>query len=1172
MVVCPSCGAESPADARFCSSCGHAFQTRSDERRVVTILFADLVGFTTWSENQDPEQVKALVDRAFERLVRDVTTFGGLVDKIIGDAIVALFGAPTAHEDDAERAVRAALRMQESLAEYAAEIDMDLRMRIGVNTGEVLTGALRSGGDYTAMGDVVNTASRLQTSAAPATVLVGESTYAATRDAITYEPRGELVARGREKPIAVWCATGTARPPGYRVRRRVVPLVGRAQEMSVVENSVALSVRNDRAQVVLLLGEAGVGKSRMAEEIGPLVTDIRGETLTLVGRCVPYGEANPWWPIADAIRNGLEIEPDDTLPEARTKASDAVERNIEDSTAVATVVNGLLHLMGYEGPLRGLDPARARAEATQALLTFLESIVRTRPLVIRLADLHWADDLVLETIDDLISQLSRSPLVLVGTARRALLRRWTPRSGRHNSLVLNLEPLDRESASCLLDSLAQEPLPAELHETLLDRAGGNPFFLEELVSLLVSDQVELPSSLEVPDTLRGLIAARIDGLTAEEQVTLEDAAVWGSSGPFEALARLALWTRGVQDITPVLASLDNKEILTFDGVESEWSFRSDLVREVAYARLTKYDRLKRHHGIASYMEQASGGRFVEDWFIDTVSRHYTEAARLSRELGPVANIPDDLPQRAVHWLSEAGSRAEHAAAWVLAVRRYTLGLELTEDSGFENERLRFLVGRTHARCELWEFDGARSDGQEAVELAESLGQDEARARALLSLGDAATRDGKQDEAEAVLARAIEAFEALDDHHGRAEALRLTGMAALFHNDHERAQGPIEEALAGFREVGDRRGEAWALQNLAWIAFARGKVAAAEARLGEAAATFTEVGDTGGLMWTLGLLSFVRFYEGRFDEALDLAGRVLRESERRGDRWGQGMMMVIIGSVELWSGRTSAAVATMERSVEIFRSLGDSAGRMQALGVLGRSQIMAGNVDAGLNAIAESLVAEPKAPSFNTPDVAALASLPVRVQLGDPALDDDRLGVAANFRWDEPAAIGQVDVGAAVAVALAQLGRVDEAAAAIEPVMTADEATGGVWAAAALVGAVRRDADAVREAAEQVRSNHATTYLDRVDAFIAEGLSAAAAGDRSFGAFASARDLLSTTEDELTRATVALAESIARGALGDESADTVAREAKERWEQLGVDPAGWRRLFQVAVEGDRAGAE
>ena len=279
-MTCANCGADNRPDARFCASCGHATRTHADERRVVTVVFADIVGFTTLSENLDPERVKRLVDVAFERLVHDVHDFGGRVDKIVGDAIVALFGAPVAHEDDAERAVRAALRMQETLAEYATESSIGIRMRIGVNTGEVLVGALRAGGDYTAMGDVVNTASRLETSANPGEVLVGAATYQATREVIGYESRGSLIVRGREAAVDVWAATEALVPPGYRPRR-ITPLVGRDTELTVLRNLVELSIAHDRGQMVLLLGEAGVGKTRLANEIAPLVLGIDPTTSVL---------------------------------------------------------------------------------------------------------------------------------------------------------------------------------------------------------------------------------------------------------------------------------------------------------------------------------------------------------------------------------------------------------------------------------------------------------------------------------------------------------------------------------------------------------------------------------------------------------------------------------------------------------------------------------------------------------------------------------------------------------------------------------------------------------------------------------------------------------------------------------------------------------------------------
>ncbi len=250
-MLCAACGADNPEGARFCSQCGQATVSRADERRIVTVLFADLVGFTSLSEGSDPEQVKRLVDGCFEELVAIVEAFGGRVDKIIGDAILALFGAPVGHEDDAERAVRAALRMQETL--QAREAVADLRLRIGVNTGEVLVGALRSGGDYTAMGDVVNTAQRLQSAAQPGQVLVGSSTHLAAGDHIRYKDLGAQRVRGREEPVEAWLVLDTLEPPGRRAARVAGPMVGRRSEMAVLTGEVDLAVSRRRAQLILIL-------------------------------------------------------------------------------------------------------------------------------------------------------------------------------------------------------------------------------------------------------------------------------------------------------------------------------------------------------------------------------------------------------------------------------------------------------------------------------------------------------------------------------------------------------------------------------------------------------------------------------------------------------------------------------------------------------------------------------------------------------------------------------------------------------------------------------------------------------------------------------------------------------------------------------------------------------
>src|SRR5918995_7506948 len=357
-VTCSTCGAEVPDGARFCPTCGADLQVRGDERRVVTVVFADLVGFTGLSEHRDPEQVKGLVDGCFERLVADIEAFGGRVDKIVGDAILALFGAPIAHEDDAERAVRAALQLHETLAAGQAELDADVRLRVGVNTGEVLVGSLRAGGDYTAMGDVVNTAQRLQSAAEPGQVLVGQATYRATRRAVTYRSVSPIAAKGREAPVPAWVAEGARLPPGHRADRRRAPLVGRDDEVALLSHTLNVAIERRRAALLLVVGEAGLGKSRLAEEVAETARDCH-DALVLPGRCVPYGEANVWWPIASAVQAACAVEPSDDQGVITGKVRAAVVEALDGPgpgvEAVDRVVEGLLHLLGFEGILRGID-------------------------------------------------------------------------------------------------------------------------------------------------------------------------------------------------------------------------------------------------------------------------------------------------------------------------------------------------------------------------------------------------------------------------------------------------------------------------------------------------------------------------------------------------------------------------------------------------------------------------------------------------------------------------------------------------------------------------------------------------------------------------------------------------------------------------------------------------
>ncbi|MEY2453215.1 MAG: hypothetical protein QOD92_2789 [Acidimicrobiaceae bacterium] len=1125
------------------------------------------------AETRDPEHVKNLVDRCFERLVLDIAAYGGRVDKIVGDAILALFGAPLAHEDDAERAVRAGLAMQRTLSDWASTDDeRALRLRIGINTGEVLVGALRAGGDYTAMGDVVNSASRLQTAAQPGQVLVGPTTVAATRQVVQYTSLGALTVKGREEPIEVSVAEEALLPPGARPNRGRAPLVGRDAELGLMGHAIGTAVNRRRAHLLLLIGEAGMGKTRVAEEAATAAA-CDHDALVLEGRCVPYGEANVWWPVAEALRAGCGITADDSTEIAHERCTDTVRGALGEALAVEVerVTNGLLHLMGYDGPLRDIDPTRAREEMVRSLFTFVESATKQRPMIVLLSDLHWADDIVLERMDELLERVANQPFVLIATARHALLERWNPKPGRHNAIVMNLDPLDRDAATALLGALVETELPADLREVLLDRSGGNPFYLEELVSLLSeAGMVGGPGAgsgrTDLPDTLRGLVAARLDGLTPDERRTLDDAAVIGRRGPTDALRLMAREAHGVPDIETAIDGLVTKDVLVIEhGI---WSFRSDLVREVAYGTLTKADRVRRHAGIAKWMEmhQKEGAADV-----DRIAHHYAVAAALVAEIGSVPHFlgqehsvsleVSDLVERAVVWLERALKQSEagelHMVTIQLATQALDLGDELLPDA-----RLHFLLAKARAEIQLRELDGARDDLDRAMQSADG---DSGRAHVLLVRGDLEQKAGDLDASVASLETAIDTFRILGDECGTADGLRSLGMTLMFQDHNARAEAAFSDALEVYKAVGDRRGEAWALQNLAWLAFSQGRADRADAWLQESAATFSEIGDAGGLGWALGLLAWVRFHQGRYGEAEQLAEQMLGEARERGDRWAVGMMLVLLASLRVFSGRAASAIEPAREARALFTSMADWYGSGNALGILARALLVTGRIEEAFGVLGEMETLGPDArPDQWAPMLGAVAA--AQVGLPDRAAHIDPEAIEPEH---EPGQIGFTDAVIAFGLMRVQGGDAQGAVALLEPIVQQSPTlnANATSALALAFAAAGRPLEAVARA-DEVLTGASGTYADSTVALEAKGLALAQQGDGEGAAraFQDAREIVDATDDVLLRALLKLAEGSALQAVGDRRAATVRAVADDELQALGLSDTAWRVAFEVAASG------
>ncbi len=1153
-----------PVGARFCSSCGHELDVVGDQRRIATVLFADLVGFTALSEEMDPEQVKGLVDRCFENLAQDIEAFGGRVDKVVGDGIVALFGAPVAHEDDAERAVRAGLRMQQTIARLARQGGHPVQMRVGVNTGEVLVGTVRAGREYTAMGDVVNTASRLQEAAEPGTVVVGPETRAATRDSFEYADIDPVLAKGKRLPVHASIAVRAVAPPGQRLRLSRAPMIGRETELALLAGVTETAIDRSRAALLIVHGEAGMGKSRLATEAARHASDELG-AFVLEGRCVPYGEANVWWPVAEAIRGAAGLtpasSPSETSRALHKAATDAlVESGRLDE--LDRVVAGLHHLLGHDGALRGIDATRAREEAIRSVVALAEGFSQRKPVFVVLSDLHWADQEVLDLIDTLLVRLARRPFVLLATARRALRERWTPSPVAANSVVLHLDPLDDEASQRLLAHLADGALHPAMAAMLVERAGGNPFYLEELVSLVTEAGVRTVEGLlaseggELPSTLRGLVAARLDALSPGDRKILDDAAVLGRRNRTAALVTMAQVKRGVdgEAARAHLESLAAREFLVFDG--DLYTFRSEVIREVAYSTLTKADRARSHAGIARWIVDHED--HDREHIVDQIANHWAAAAELVAEIGSVSDVPDDVCAEAILWLHRASVRAEadvHPAT-VESLTTRALGL-MGDEHPLRAEVLRL---RARARVDRYDIDPALVDAEASEALATAAGDDRALGDALLVKGDALQHRGAFAEALAALTRAQAHFAAVDHRAGCAEAERLQGMVHLFGGDFVAADDSLRRALDLFEQVGDQRGMAWALQNLSWSAYIAGRVDEAEQRVTAAMATFEELGDPGGLTWSRGLLAWVRFHQGRNDEALELATAVGDDARQRGERWGEAMMRVLSASISLWCGRTDDAVESAREAVALFEEIDDQIGELQARCGLGRALLMSGQVEAGIAELQDAL-ADGQGPHGDEQAwMARVSMLMSSVQLGD--VDLGAVALADSEGFGEQDSVGFGDRVGALAIHHLQQGQVDEAEVVLQDGI---EPRGYVQCARALVFAVRRDVDAALCAADEI-AVVPHTYLDRAYAEIGRAVALAGA-DRAGEArtvLAATIAELDDTGDRVAQAVVRLVDATVAEQAGRLDATTARAVAEARLSDLGISAGGWRHLLQDAL--------
>src|SRR4051794_28730981 len=704
---CPSCGTENPAGAKFCMQCGTAFgeavaaakpkvpapaaapaEAPPEERRQATVLFADLSGYTAAAERMDPEAVKALVDRTLRRLGEEIERFGGSIDKFIGDNVMGVFGAPVTHEDDPERAVRAGLAMQGAM-EGANRISqekygVEFSLRVGINSGEVMAGAV--GDRYTVMGDAVNVAARLQAAGRPDSVTVGESTYRASREAISYERLEPLTLKGKEEPVPAWEATGVLAEPRQSTGRVQTPLIGREEEASLLTSLVERVVREGRPHLVTVIGQAGVGKSRLLRELMTNLAESNEPPTIRRGQCPPYGAGIAYWALAEVLNDEFEIRdtdaPDAAWEKLRTGVTELM-KELDDEAAGERNAALLAIPLGLEPP-KDLqpseeDPQRMREALFSAARAAVEAIARRRPLVLAIDDIHWADEGMLDLIDHL-TRWVRAPLLLVCLTRDELLERrpgWG--GGRRNATTISLEPLTEDETRELVAALmpSSDNGAGDVVPQVAERSGGNPLFAEEMVNRLLEEETAEAAAL--PSTVQSLLAARLDSLDRLERRLLQSASVVGQTFWEGALVTTAA-EEGL-DLQSTLADLEEKDLLAPSSGsrlagEREYAFKHVLIRDVAYSMLPKSVRCRKHVEVAEFIRERAGER--SDGVIGLIAEHFARAASLGSESGLEPDELAELQAQALESLEAAGDAAAALYSNAEAFDRYTAALEISD--------------------------------------------------------------------------------------------------------------------------------------------------------------------------------------------------------------------------------------------------------------------------------------------------------------------------------------------------------------------------------------------------------------------------------------------------------------------------------------------------------------
>jgi class 3 adenylate cyclase/tetratricopeptide (TPR) repeat protein len=977
MAVCRSCAAELPEGARFCPACGAPIEARGgEERKFVTVLFADLVGSTALGDASDPEDVRAAIRPQLRQMRDQLELYGGTFEKFVGDAVMAVFGAPTAHEDDPERAVRAALAIRDAIP----------GVRCAVNTGEavVTLGARAGAAEGIATGDVVNTAFRIEEGAAPDSVVVGETTYRSTQHAIEYGDRRLLQAKGKSEPIAVYEAlrTRTELRPAYK-GPPLAPLVGRKEELSLILDTLARARRDRTVQLVTIVGAPGIGKSRLVWELQRALEDETGLVTWRRGRCLPYGQGVTFWALGEILKAQTGILVSDDRQAVERKLARGVRDLVADAREADWVESHLRPLLGLGGG--ALLEAR-REEAFTAWQRFFEALAEWGPLVLVVEDLHWADEGLLDFVDHLADWSTGVPLVVLCTARPELHEQRPAWGARPNAATIALAPLSAEETGLLVSYLLKQSLvPAELQEAMQSAAEGNPLYTEEFLRLLVdrgflfrdgSGWELRAGDVPIPESVQAIIAARLDALSPDEKEAVMDAAVLGRH--FWPSAVAALSGRDSAEADTLVRALERKELVRRRGAAGPtgavpYAFRHVLVRDVAYGQIPRSRRGGKHVLAARWIEEL--GR--PDDYAELLAHHYVRA---------LETLPHDrtLTQPAREALRRAGERALALNAFAAAARHLADAVTLVDADDPERADLILLHGSAlfHAHEsgaeeleEARDIFLARGDRERAAEaesmliwlawyagrhdealarveaasaLARELRHSPAKAEVLSSIASFLVVADRLEEAMAVCREALALTDEDEDAHVRARALTNLGVARTSLGDVDGLRD-LEEAIAVAAEASSPE-VVRSTFNLAAMHFGLGDLRRAFTMHADARAHAQRFGHKRWLRWLEAERVGECYWSGRWDEALERVDSFLGEGH-----YLDSYCLAARAKILLARDEEDDALAAALRALELAQVAGDAQLLHPALAVAAYVQA---ETDDRLSAIAalERLVA------------------------------------------------------------------------------------------------------------------------------------------------------------------------------------------------------------------------